>query len=368
LEQVDIAIIGAGVVGLAIAYRLSRESDKSIVVLEKNSKPGMEISSRSSEVIHAGLYYPANSLKSRLCMEGSQLLYDFCRQYQVDHRRAGKIIVACEDLEIPQLETLYLQGLENGRHLQILDKSQVKQIEPRVEAKAGLYSPDTGIIDSHQLMSRLRYLAQSRGVMMVFQAPVTDLRAAGGGGYVLKLPGEAVKAQVVINAAGLNSAQIAGNLIDASRGNYRLHYCKGEYFKIKSGRLVNHLVYPVPEPYGLGIHITRDLAGQARLGPNAFYVDEINYEVDESHREAFWQAGRRYLPGLAIDDLQPDYAGIRPKLQGLGEGFRDFIIREETDQGFPGLINLIGIESPGLTSCLAIAGHVSGLLRENDRK
>ena len=369
-NEIDVIIIGAGVVGLAIAAEVSRAS-KNVFVFEKNRTFGLETSSRNSEVIHAGMYYPENSLKAKFCVNGNLLLYELCEKYKINHKRLGKIIVAANAAETEEVEKLYRQGLRNGiGDLQMLTRSEIKRLEPQVSAVAGLLSPSTGIIDSFDLMRSFYCCAKENGVAFVFGAEVINIDRTADG-YQLGIQDAdstySTTGTVVVNAAGLFSdriAQLAG--IDIEKSGYRLHYCKGEYFSLNSkiSRLVNRLVYPVPEKAGLGVHVTLSLDGYVRLGPNAKYTDTIEYTVDESDKTEFYEAARRYLPSIEFDELTPDFAGIRPKLQGTGGAFRDFVIRDETDKGLPGLINLIGIESPGLTAAPAIAQFVVGNIKE----
>ncbi|MGE5403793.1 MAG: NAD(P)/FAD-dependent oxidoreductase [Candidatus Saccharibacteria bacterium] len=362
-EKVDIAIIGAGVVGLAIAYELSRSyPNKSIVLIEKNARVGQETSSRNSEVIHAGLYYPEDSMKSKFCRQGNELLYEFCAQHGVNHSRIGKIIVATCVEELPSLERILKIGQVCDRKLELLEGDQVRELEPDIHAVGGVFSPDTGIIDSEGLAQRLLYLSKNNGVMVLLNRQVMGLKQSGGS-YVIQLTDENIEAEKMINSAGLNCYKVAAMVgLDIDKYDYRLKYCKGEYYQLNKKFKVNHLIYPVPDHVALGIHITLDLQGRQKLGPNAYYVDSVDYSMDERFHDVFFAAARQYLPELRMDDIQPDYAGVRPKLQGPHESFRDFVIREESDKGYPGLVNLIGIESPGLTSCLAIARYVASLV------
>jgi len=362
---VDIVIIGAGVVGLAVAGELSAAyPGLSILLVEKNQSYGQETSSRSSEVIHAGIYYPETSLKGRLCRQGNKLLYDYCASQRVNHRRCGKVIIAVAEDELPQLEEVYGQGQRNGVELVWLTQSQVAKRLPSVRAAAGIWSPSTGIIDSSALMYSFYYRARQQGVTVLLQSPVVSIGQMDQS-YLVNLPGETVKTRIIVNAAGLYSDQIAAMLgIDIEQLGYRLHYCRGEYYRLRPRHSFDHLVYPLPEKAGLGIHLTLDLNGGQRLGPDFCYVDEIDYNMDDSARDKFYQSARRYLPWLERDDITPDYCGIRPKLQDQGEDFRDFVIREESDRGYAGLVNLIGIESPGLTSSLAVGGYVVQFIKE----
>lgn len=368
--EVDVAIIGAGVVGLAIAAEVAQE-EKGTFVFEKNRTFGLEVSSRGSEVIHAGIHYPEDSLKAKLCVEGKNLLYQLCERYGIGYKRLGKIIVAVKENEVKELERIYEQGRRNGvDDLTLLSRKELKKLEPNIEGISGLLSPTTGILNVHSLMKFFSSQARERGAEIVFNTEVIGIEKAGTKYKVQIRDRDGVSsfiATIVINCAGLNSdkiAQLAG--IDIAHVGYKLHYCKGEYFSLNSkrGHLVERLIYPIPGQAGLGIHLTLDLEGRMRLGPNARYVDEIDYSVDETQKEAFYEFAKRFLPLLELEDLEPEFAGIRPKLQAPGEVFRDFIIAHEEKLGFPGLINLIGIETPGLTASPAIARYVAGMVKE----
>ncbi|MDD5428957.1 MAG: NAD(P)/FAD-dependent oxidoreductase [Candidatus Omnitrophica bacterium] len=368
MYKTDILIIGAGVVGLAVAEELSRSS-KSVIVVEKNESFGQETSSRNSEVIHGGMYYPKNSLKARLCVRGRELLYGLCREHNIPHKKTGKLIVATDDEETAQLEELFRAGQANGVDgLKMLGQGEVKKLEPEVSAIAALHSAETGIVDSHKLMRHLLKSGKDRGVTFAFNSEVTDVGIAGGG-YTVSVTSGGEKAdldaRIVINSAGLDSDRIAQSAgIDTKKRGYELHYCKGQYFRLadRKNRLASRLVYPVPRNRsgGLGIHVTPDLAGSLRLGPDDNYLGgrTKDYSVDEKKRGDFYRSVAKFLPALKEADLFPDLSGIRPKLQPKGGEFRDFIIKEESDSGLPGFINLIGIESPGLTASLAIAEEV----------
>lgn len=363
------AIIGAGVVGLAVAERLSRRTPN-LVVLERHGSFGRETSSRNSEVIHAGLYYAQSLLKTRLCLRGNALLYELCARKGIPHRKSGKIVAASGVPEVAVLERIQDQARANGvPGVSLLSGGEVSEMEPAVAAAAGLLSPESGIIDSHALMAFLGEEARSRGAVLAYGCAVEGVQRALTGfklavrdtdGAVLELEAEAL-----INCAGLEAARLAAAAgIDIEAAGYRTYFCKGEYFSL-SGRYrgaFRHLVYPVPSAIHLGAHVVLSLDGRARVGPNAFYVDELEYGVDSGHRQSFYAEARKLLPGLEPEDLAPDQAGIRPKLYRQGEPFRDFVIREESDRGLPGLVNLVGIESPGLTACLAIAEEVERLL------
>ncbi|MEW6482918.1 MAG: NAD(P)/FAD-dependent oxidoreductase [bacterium] len=356
MEEIEIAIIGAGVVGLSCASRLA-DNKRDIVVIEKHSSFGQETSSRNSEVIHSGIYYPNGSLKARLCVEGKSLLYQFCERYNISYNRLGKLIVACNENEVEELESLLKNGEENGvDDLMLLSKDKIREIEPNIKAISGLYSPSTGIIDTHQLMRVLEFLAKEKGTIFAYNCEVIGIEKKEGG-YKIEVKDSdgsisSFFIHIVINSAGLTSDKIANML----GFDYKLKYCKGEYFKVRSekSRLVNHLIYPTPNNDGLGIHTVQDLQGSLKLGPNAFYIKDIKYDVDESHRLEFYEKTKSFLPFIEPDDLSPDMSGIRPKYKP------DFIIKHE--EAFPGFINLIGIESPGLTASLSIAKYVEGLV------
>ncbi|MFH0774049.1 MAG: NAD(P)/FAD-dependent oxidoreductase [bacterium] len=370
METVDIAIIGAGVVGLAIAAEISDGRD--VVLIERHNSFGQETSSRNSEVIHAGIYYEKDSLKAQLCIEGNRLLYQICETHQIPYQRIGKLIVALEEGEINLLELLFAKGRDNGVHdLKLLSEIELKKMEPNIQAKAAIWSPSTGIIDTHSLMKHFESQAKEKGVLLAYGCEVTSIekKTSGYEVGVVDTDGEKLsfKSQIVVNSAGLSADKIAGLAgINVDTAGYRLHYAKGEYFKVCSekSRFIHHLVYPTPTPISLGIHTLLDLSGRMKLGPNAFYVDEIDYGVEEAHRKDFFASAKSILPFLEEDDLSPDMAGIRPKLQAKEEPVRDFVIKEESGSGLPGFINLIGIESPGLTASPAIAKYVKVVVDE----
>lgn len=359
------AVIGAGVVGLAVAERLSREY-RDVLLLERHESCGRETSSRNSEVIHAGIYYPAGFVKAALCLEGNRMLYEACAEWRVPHRRVGKMIVAGGEEDGQELHRLRTQAERNGvRDLRFLTPREIRRLEPAVRVREALFSPSTGIVDSHQLMQALLSRLQAAGATAAFRSDVTAIRPDGDGFDVEVNGGEyRLQTKVLVNSAGLASDRLAAMAgIDVDAADYRLKFCKGSYFSASSAPRLKHLVYPAPdrEKEGLGIHATVDLAGRVRFGPDVEYVDRIDYAVDERRRGRFHEAVRRYLPGIPAEALQPDMCGIRPKLQGPGEAYRDFIIREESERGLPGLINLVGIESPGLTASLAIGRRVAAL-------
>jgi len=367
-QHFDITIIGAGVIGLAVAEELSRRF-KDVLLLEKNDSHGQETSSRNSEVIHAGIYYPEGSLKASLCVEGRKLLYEACEKRDIPFRRTGKLIVATKPEEEGALEALLGKAQLNGvDDLLLLSGRVVHSLEQEVIASAGLLSPSTGIIDSHRLMRSLLVGAAQQGVTTALRSCVTAARFDGVL-YDLEVNGGEyrVSTRVVVNSAGLQSDRVAALAgIDVDREGYRLKLCKGNYFSASPPPRIRHLVYPVPTPKheGLGVHATIDLGGRVRFGPDVEYVDGIDYRVDEGKRDAFHESILTYLPFLAKESLSPDMCGIRPKLQGPGEDVRDFVISEESRLGFPGWVNLVGIESPGLTACMAIAKRVSNLVQQ----
>jgi L-2-hydroxyglutarate oxidase LhgO len=366
VEEVSVTIVGAGVVGLAMAAELSRLYDN-VVVLEKHGNIGQETSSRNSEVIHAGIYYPAGSLKAALCVKGAEMLYAYCREHGVPHSRIGKLIVSGDVSGVPRLEALLRNGEDNGvRGLKCIDGKEAKRLEPNVRAAAALISPNTGIVDSHTLMKTLQKDAESRGAMFSFKSEVSLIERHGDG-YIVGLKDEDYRflTRVVVNCAGLASDHVAGLAgIDVDGAGYRLRYCKGSYFSYHRKSPVGRLVYPLPEMKltGLGVHATLDLAGRLRFGPDVEFVDEIDYKVDIGKRDIFYESASRMINGLDKEALVPDMSGIRPRI--FGDGIKDFVISHEDRMGFEGLINLIGIESPGLTACLAIAGMGSGMIKD----
>jgi L-2-hydroxyglutarate oxidase LhgO len=367
-HRFDITIIGAGAVGLAIAEELSSRH-RNILLVEKNEGHGQETSSRNSEVIHAGIYYPDGSLKASLCVEGRKLLYEVCRRREIPHRQIGKIIVATRADEEEALQALQRKAERNGvDDLLWLSGRVVRSLEPEVFATAGLLSPSTGIIDSHSLMRALLIGASGNGVTCVFRSRVTGAHYDGDRHELEINDGESrVASRVVINSAGLQSDCVAALPgIDVDLEGYRLKLCKGSYFSASPPPRIRHLVYPAPPPRheGLGVHATLDLGGRVRFGPDVEYIDAIDYGVDEGKGDAFYESILTYLPGIRRESLNPDMCGIRPKLQGPGEDIRDFVIQEESRLGLPGWINLIGIESPGLTACIAIARHVARLVEQ----
>lgn len=365
MEQVDITIVGAGVIGLAIAAELSKFY-QNIFVIEKNPSFGQETSSRNSEVIHAGIYYPRDSLKAKTCTEGNHLLYEFCAKNNIPHKKLGKLVVAIDRGELEDIENLFKQGLENSvEDLMLITKEEVRTLEPHIEAEAAIYSPLTGIIDSHSFMKKLAEQFKKQSGQIVYNTELIGIDRAKDS-YLLTIKDKTenvfkFETRILINCAGLYSDRVS-TMAGLAKKEYRLKYCKGDYFRVSStkAKFINRLIYPVPKKkYStLGIHATLDLQGGLRLGPDEEYVDRIDYNINEAKRTSFFEGVRKFLPFIELDDLLPDTSGIRPKLQGPNENFRDFIISDETENNLCGFINLIGIESPGLTSSLSIARMV----------
>lgn len=359
--QADTVVIGAGVVGLAVAGALARQG-REVLVLEAGDHFGEGISSRNSEVIHAGIYYPEGSLKARLCVRGREQLYEYCRKRHVGHRKTGKWIVAARRSQIPKLESIQAQARLNGVALAMEGVDAVKKYLPGVSACAALYSPETGIVDSHDLMVSLLADLERAGGQLVRRAPV-DAACSDDTGHRLTVGGSMpceLLARCVINAAGLGAVPLAENWAGLpATGRPEQWFARGIYFSYNGRHPFSTLIYPVPEPGGLGVHLTLDLAGQARFGPDVEWISTEDYTVNPARVNAFVEGIRQWWPELDASRLQPAYAGIRPKLTGPDGGFSDFRIDGPEDHGVPGLVNLFGIESPGLTSCLAIADYVA---------
>jgi L-2-hydroxyglutarate oxidase LhgO len=369
MADTPLTVVGAGVVGLAVAARLALRYPE-LVVLERRDRHGTETSSRNSEVVHGGMYYPAGSAKARLCVRGRGLLYETCERLGVHHDRIGKLIVAANAAEVPEIEKLYALGCANGVPLELVTGERCRELEPEVPAVAGLYSPQTGIVSAHGLMDAFLAEARRHGAILQTRAELVGIeRRDHDFRLVVRTPDgtEELTSERVVNAAGLESdtvAALAG--VDVVEARYRLHWWKGSYFSVSGAkaRLVSRLVYPVPTHVSLGVHAVIGLDGRVRFGPDAELLADrrMDVSVDESKRPAFAAAVERLVPAIHEEDLSPDIAGIRPKLQGPGEGFRDFVVAEETARGLPGLVSLVGIDSPGLTSSPAIAEEVERLL------
>ena len=367
----DITIIGAGVVGLAIAERVSAEH-KNVFLIERHLTFGQETSSRNSEVIHAGIYYTKDSLKARLCIEGKWLLYEYCKKYNVPYNKCGKLIVATSAEEIAIIEGIMQTAIKNGvDDLQVLGKERIAELEPNIFALRALFSPSTGIVDSHSLMKQYQTNSYNNGCQIVYGCEVTGISQIKGG-YKISLLDSDKKTydftcRIVINSAGLTSDKVS-EMVGINDESLKILFCKGEYFRLNppKNRLIKRLVYPVPHQNmeGIGIHVTIDMGGGVKLGPDVKYLESnvYDYKLTDSKQEAFFRSAKKFLPFLEFEDLSPEMAGIRPKIQKPGEPLRDFYIMEETNRGYPGFINLIGIESPGLTSSISIANYVNSLI------
>lgn len=369
MSDVAITIVGGGVIGLAIAAELAPRHAP-LFVLERNARYGQETSARNSEVIHAGIYYPPNSLKARLCVEGRELLYKLCESHSIPHQRITKVITATRPEEEAELERLYAVATANGAPLQRLTAAAVRALEPHITTVGGLLSPSTGIISAHGLMDYYYHTIRAHGAEVQLRCTVAGLQKEPGGYRVtIQENGQTTSftSEWVINAAGLEADTIAGLAgIDIAAAGYRIHYCKGSYFALPGSMrsLVNRLVYPVPTKHSLGVHAVLDLGGRLKFGPDVEYLPDrsLSYAVDPAKRAAFAESVRRILPMVRDEDLSPDMSGIRPKTQAKGDPVRDFVILHEKDRGLPGLINLVGMESPGLTASPAIARYVSSMI------
>ena len=372
MDEVECLVVGGGVVGLAVARALA-QAGREVLLVEAEATIGSGISSRNSEVIHAGLYYPVDSLKARLCVRGRHLLYDYCEQRGVAFRRCGKLLVATAPQQIAQLDALAAGAQANGvLDLVRLSAAQACSMEPALHCVAAYFSPSTGIVDSHQLMLALQGDAEAAGAMIVLRAPVQAIELTEGGRFVASV-GDASKPETdfrissrsLINCAGLEANRLAGQMRgaqDAVKHVPPLYFARGNYFSLSGRAPFKHLIYPMPDEAGLGVHLTLDLSGQAKFGPDVEWIERIDYRVDPRRADRFYQSIRAYWPALPDDALQPAYAGIRPKLVGPGQPAADFVIQGESTHGVRGLVQLFGIESPGLTASLALAEYVVALL------
>jgi L-2-hydroxyglutarate oxidase LhgO len=361
VNEIECVVVGAGVVGLAAARALALAGYE-VVVLERAPTIGFETSSRNSEVIHSGIYYPKDSLKARTCGDGRRRLYAYCHDHGVPHARLGKLIVASDEAELPALERIAAAARANGvDDVERLDTAAARRLEPEVACVAALLSPSTGIIDSHALMLAYEGEAEAAGATVVLRTPVTGGRV-GAHGFVLDIGGgepASLHCRYMINAAGLHAPALARTLDGLPRETIPpAYFCRGVYFTLSGKTPFRRLVYPVPPAGGLGVHITLDLAGQARFGPDVEWISGVDYSVDANRCAAFYAAIRRYWPGLRDGALQPGYAGVRPKISGPSEPVADFVVQGPAEHGVPGLVNLYGIESPGLTASLALADEV----------
>ena len=364
-------MIGAGVVGLAAARELS-ERYENVLIIDKEESFGRGISSRNSEVVHSGLYYKQNSLKADLCIKGQKLLYDYCKEKSIPHNICGKLIVAQGEIGKQKLTELLTNAERNGvLGGKLCNKDEILALEPHVQAEYGLYFPRSGVVDSHQFMLNLEHDSKVNSVDTVYKVEVKKIKKIKGGYELLALDADANEicftTEILVNSAGL-AANVISTVAGIDDPDYKLEFWKGEYFSVGNGKekFVSRLIYPVPERdnVGLGIHTTTDISGRLKLGPNAFYLADgkLGYDVDDGKRTEFYDAVKDFLPFIDLDDLNPDYSGIRPKLQPIGKGERDFIIVNEVGRGYKNFINLIGIESPGLTASMAIAKHVNDII------
>jgi L-2-hydroxyglutarate oxidase LhgO len=361
VDEVEAVVIGAGVIGLAAARALAL-AGREVIVLERAYTIGFETSSRNSEVIHGGLYYPKGSLKARSCVEGRERLYAYCREHGVPHARLGKLIVATSDEEIPGVEKIEMAARANGvDNLEWLSVAEAQRLEPELHCVAALLSPSTGIIDSHALMLAYQGEAEEAGAFVAFRTPVLGGQVRGDG-FELSVGGDeptTLRCHYLVNAAGLYAPAVARAIEGVPAASIPpAYFCRGVYFTLTGKTPFRRLIYPVPVPGGLGVHITLDLAGQARFGPDVEWIGDVDYAVDPRRGDAFYAAVRRYWPGLRDNALQPGYAGIRPKISGPNEPAADFVVQGPAAHGIPGLVNLYGIESPGLTASLPLADEV----------
>ncbi len=366
MEEVDCVVVGAGVVGLAVARELA-SAGRDVIILEQAEAIGTETSSRNSEVIHAGIYYPANSLMARFCVAGRRKLYAYCAEKGVPHRNCGKLIVATNAEEDAMLAGIRKRAEANGvEGMRVLSAAEAIAMEPNLRCTSALLSPVTGIIDSHAYMMALLGDAENAGAVLAIFSPMMGGRVVGrhievdvGGADPMTL-----RCNVLVNAAGMHAPFVARGIAGMPRDRIPTEYfAKGNYFTLSGRSPFSRLIYPVPVPGGLGVHLTIDLGGQARFGPDVEWIDAIDYTVDPSRADGFYDAVRKYWPDLKDGTLQPGYAGIRPKIVPKGAPAQDFVVQGPQTHGVPGLINLFGIESPGLTASLAIAGHVLEIAR-----
>lgn len=365
MEKIDCVVIGAGVVGLAVARCLAL-SGREVLILEAEEAFGTGISARNSEVIHAGIYYPAGSLKASLCIAGRQRLYAYCAERAIAHRRCGKLIVASDESQLGRLDAIAAHARGNGvADLHRLTATEARALEPALDCQAALHSPSTGIVDSHALMLALLGDAENAGAVLVLKSPVRGGEIATSG-ILLDIGGVEpmrLQAHCVFNCAGLGAQGVARNLRGLKAESVPpLSYAKGNYYALAGKAPFSRLIYPLPEAAGLGVHLTLDLAGQVRFGPDVEWVDQLDYRVDPQRAETFYASIRRYWPALPDGALAPAYAGIRPKPHQPNDPACDFIIHDKNQHGAAGLICLYGIESPGLTAAMALAEYVVGLL------
>ncbi|PKO56338.1 MAG: FAD-dependent oxidoreductase [Betaproteobacteria bacterium HGW-Betaproteobacteria-13] len=370
METIDCVVIGAGVVGLACARALA-QAGREVIILERETTFGSGISARNSEVIHAGLYYTPGSLKAGLCVSGRDMLYRYCAERGIGHQRCGKLLVAPQPQQADALKNIHARAQTNGVHdLRWLDSSEIRNMEPELDAHAALLSPSTGIVDSHGLMLALLGDAEHRGAMLALASPVRSGRVDGDS-IVLQIIDDSgteteLRARCVINAAGLDAIDIAHRIEGVPAASLpQTHFARGVYFTYRGRAPFSRLIYPIPEAGGLGVHLTLDLGGQAKFGPDVEWIDAPDYGVDPARVERFYTAIRKWWPALEDGRLDPGYAGVRPKIVGPGEPDADFRFDGPAQHGIPGLIQLFGIESPGLTASMAIGEHVAQLAQRS---
>ena len=368
--DIDCVVLGAGVVGLAVARELAL-AGREVLLAEASEAIGTGTSSRNSEVIHAGIYYPQGSLKARLCVAGKHMLYDYCAEHGIPHKRLGKLIVAATPEQAAGLDQIAERARGNGvDDLYRISGAEAQALEPALRCAGALVSPSTGIVDSHALMLALQGDAENHGAQCVFHTPYAEGSILPSGEFLLRFEGAEpmeITARCVINACGLQAPEAARRLqgLDA-RHIPRAYFCKGNYFTLSGRAPFSRLIYPMPDHAGLGVHLTLDLGGQAKFGPDTEWIDGIDYTLDRKRGEVFYEAVRQYWPGLPDGALSPGYTGIRPKISGPGEPAADFVISGPAQHGIPNLVNLFGIESPGLTSCLALAQATVQSLQGDD--
>lgn len=368
-HDIDCVVIGAGVIGLAAARELAM-AGREVLLVESTPSIGNGVSSRNSEVIHAGIYYPKDSLKARFCVLGKAMLYQYCADRGIAHQRLGKLIVAATPEQTAGLATIAARAKDNGvNDLYQITGEQARELEPALVCDAALVSPSTGIVDSHALMLALQGDAENHGAQCVFHTCFSHGKVLADGGFELHFEGDepmTLTAAHLVNAAGLWAPQVAGSIAGVPAGHVpAAYFCKGSYFTLSGRSPFKHLIYPMPNHAGLGVHLTLDLGGQAKFGPDTEWIDTVDYTIDPARAQAFYAAVRQYWPDLPDDSLRPDYTGIRPKIVGPDNPAADFRISDEREHGIAGLVNLFGIESPGLTACLAIGAAVRDSLNRS---